>query len=975
MSDDSWEKLQALFEQAIQLAPDARAAFAKDKCGADEALLKKLLRLIHSHESQTRLGAIVRDAAAESAEQIPATAVPEAIGAYRIIEVLGHGGMGAVYLAERADRQFEHKVAIKVVPIHSASANVVERFRAERQILASLNHPNIATLLDGGETADGLPYLVMEYVPGKTITEFCDQERYSITDRLNLLLRIFDAVQYAHQNLVVHRDIKPSNILVTEQGEPKLLDFGVAKMLRTDPAAGQLTMADMRVLTPDYASPEQIRGSNITTATDVYTLGMLLYELLTGHSPYRLASYSAAEIAEVVCERVPERPSECVAALGNGDEGPGIEEISRSRNMTPARLEKAIAGDLDNIVMKALRKEPENRYTSVNQFAEDIERFLAGLPVSARAASWGYKASKFALRNKVGLAVAASILAAFVLTNVFYTARLTAERDRAQLEADKVSVVAEYLTDLFSAADPNEARGETVTAAMLLDRGAQRLEADLEGQPEIQAEMATRIGRSYSNMGEYEKAQQLLERALALSTAAYGLEEPRVAELHARVGYLQLELGEYTDALASYSEARRQQAVFFGPKSLETASSEVRIAGAKHELGEYEEAEATYQQAIETLRSTGTDGRHVLAQALYNYGYLLRSVGRIDEEEPLLLEAYEIRKDLHGDVHPSIASTLNALGNHYNGRGNLELGTQYLEQSLDVKRELYDENNIQIGRTLANLGMVHFDRGEMETAEQLSREALVIFKSALGEDHPHVAFLMGNIANTIVEMGRFEEGLKLHNDGIERIRKIFGEDHIEYANSMAGAGWVHLAMANFDEAKRAGRIADEIYRAEFEGDHGLIGNNLVLIAQADSGLGDLTSAVDLFREALAIFDRVYDEFHTDIADTNEKLASTLLKQGDAAAAERAARISVEQWTTLGADTKNLWRVSARLGETIKAQERYQDAADILVQAYDKSASILSPEDPQLSMIQGLLFDLYTEWGKPDEAAKYQSEIS
>ncbi len=396
MSADSeasrWQRLEALFYEALDLEPSLREAFLDRSCAGDADLRREVEKLLRaSGETVGFLHQPVREAAREMVSE-SGDAAGLRMGAYRLIRTLGEGGMGRVYLAARADDQYQQNVAIKVMRSSvGRSPGMLVRFRAERQILANLNHPNIARLLDGGITPDGLPYLVIEYVDGSPLDDYCGRAHLSIDARLRLFRTICSAVEYAHGNLVVHRDIKPANILVTSDGSPKLLDFGIAKLLdpASDPGAGTSpTQSTERLMTPEYASPEQISGQAVTTATDVYSLGTVLYELLTGRSPFRLTKSSPLETVRAICEDEPKRPSSVVEAH-------------------PAEARK-LKGDLDNIVLKAMRKEPARRYASVAQFSEDVRRFLDGYPVGARAGSWRYRSGKFVRRHKAGVAAAAA---------------------------------------------------------------------------------------------------------------------------------------------------------------------------------------------------------------------------------------------------------------------------------------------------------------------------------------------------------------------------------------------------------------------------------------------------------------------------------------------------------------------------------------------------------------------------------------
>lgn len=474
----------------------------EQSCGADVLLRQELQSLLNSSD---RTLADLRRPVEELAGEIIHEAGPQRIGPYQIVRLLGEGGMGLVYLARRADDQYQRLVAIKLM--HAGlgrSTEMLRRFRVERQILANLDHPNIARLLDGGITAAGAPYLVMEYIDGIPIDDYCRRHPFSTAERLQLFRTVCGAVEYAHRNLVVHRDIKPGNVLVTEDGMPKLLDFGIAKLL--DPENSNRTFAytveTQRLMTPEYASPEQVRGEPVTTATDVYALGVVLYELLAGRPPFRLESASPLDVARVICEQEPVRPS----------------TASRSNPAASPLQTRELRGDLDNIILKAMRKEPGRRYSSVAQLSEDVRCYLRGYPVEARGGARRYRAGKFVRRHKVALAaIVAGALAVvgFGIGMGLLAQRATRERLRAERES-------RFLANIFEAATPEQARGREVTARELLDQGALRVDRELAGDPAQRASMLDNIGRAYDALGLYGKAEPLVERAYELRTRTPG---------------------------------------------------------------------------------------------------------------------------------------------------------------------------------------------------------------------------------------------------------------------------------------------------------------------------------------------------------------------------------------------------------------------------------------------------------------------
>ncbi|HEX9918814.1 MAG TPA: serine/threonine-protein kinase, partial [Pyrinomonadaceae bacterium] len=564
MTPERWRQVETVFQTALDVAPENRERFLAEACAGDEFLQREVEALIEDYEAAEEFleqpAVDLKQIAGNELPTLRLEDIPDPahglksdarIGAYRVLRELGRGGMGAVYLAERADDDFRKLVAVKVVKRGMDTDFVLRRFRHERQALAALDHPHIARLLDAGATDDGLPYIIMEYVEGQDIDRYCDEHRLSINARLRLFLAVCAGVSHAHQSLIIHRDIKPSNILVTGEGTPKLLDFGIAKILNPTLADAPLehTATALRMLTPDYASPEQVRGERVTTASDVYSLGVLLYLLLTGRRPYHFRTHQLEEIARVVCEQNPLRPSaaidSAVSATGNnfetaratreggvdrptdsaherqqgGDEAPGmtggtpsLDELAHARSSAPDRLRRSLADDLDNIVLKALRKEPSRRYASVEQFAEDIERHLGGLPVRARADTFTYRSRKFVGRNKAGIAAAVGVALSLVggLTATTWQWRVAqVERARAEAEGERAKRRFEDLRRLthsmmFEMHDAvSNLEGSTAARQLLARRTLEYLDGlarEASDDPTLQTELVI----AYINLGNVQ---------------------------------------------------------------------------------------------------------------------------------------------------------------------------------------------------------------------------------------------------------------------------------------------------------------------------------------------------------------------------------------------------------------------------------------------------------------------------------------
>ncbi|MEM6646876.1 MAG: serine/threonine-protein kinase, partial [Bacteroidota bacterium] len=562
MDAEQWDRLNALFDAACEQPTDEREAYVRRASAGDEALFEAVMGLLREDESTAQL----LDGVVFDTQALLAASPQEGdrVGPYRLVRHLGTGGMGTVYLAERADGHFEQQVAVKVIRQGFGSDQTRQRFHHERQILARLQHPHIARLLDGGVTERGQSYLVMEYVAGEPIDAYCDARQLSIDDRLALFGDVCKAVLYAHSQLVIHRDLKPSNILVTPDGQVKLLDFGVAKLL-DDEADGLMLTQGAAPMTPAYASPEQVRGEPVGTSTDIYSLGVVLYELLAGHRPYLLNERSAADVARVICHEQPVRPSTAIRT--RAADATATASLSEARRTAPERLQRRLHGDLDMISLMALRKEPSRRYASVEALADDVQRHLAGLPVRAQRDTLRYRAGKFVRRHRLGVAV--SILIPLLMG--FYTVQLVQERNRAEaeraratLEAEKAQTVSSFLEALFSASNPfsdrqdQAARGPDVTALELLERGASQVEADLAHQPEVQVRMMLVLGNAFQGLGAYGDAEAQLKRALERSRANAEAAPMQIVESATELASLYWELGRYDASEALHKESVMQ---------------------------------------------------------------------------------------------------------------------------------------------------------------------------------------------------------------------------------------------------------------------------------------------------------------------------------------------------------------------------------------------------------------------------------
>ena len=647
-------------------------------------------------------------------------------GAYRIIREIGRGGLGTVSLAERADEAFNKQVAIKVVRRGLDTEDILRRFRHERQILAQLEHRNIARLLDAGSTEDGLPYFVMEYVHGKTLLDYCHATGASVPERLQLFRKVCEAVAYAHQNLVIHRDLKPSNILVTPEGEPKLLDFGIAKVLTPDEDTFTQTIPSQRVMTPEYASPEQIKGGKITTSSDVYSLGVLLYELLTEQKPYRLTSRTPEEISRAITDQEPAHPS---AALQN-------------RSPITSHDSHSLRGDLDNIVLMALRKEPARRYASVEQFSEDIRRHLEGRPVLAHKDTAAYRISKLIRRNRLAAAAAVVVfLAVFagLFVSLWQAENARRQRDlarQAQASTERLNL---FLRKMLSFSNQSVTsvwpvtQQRNVTVSEMLDQIAPQVDVELAGQPAARAQIFRTLGSAYASQGQYAEAEKSLRAALEIETQLFGLEHPETAATMAELGVLCFRLSKLEEAnsllekaVAFYRKQKAAQAL--DHNAAEFALALDYLAGVKYYSGYPVPAVSLMREALATSSGANLQGseRRILTFNKSDMGAALVLTGNLAEGESYLREAAAEYRAMQPAPPWELGSTLRFLGIAAMQRNQLEEAGQHLLESEQFLRQTLGDRNRYLALTLERQAAAFLLQGNLARAEAKAREALAM---------------------------------------------------------------------------------------------------------------------------------------------------------------------------------------------------------------------------------------------------------
>ena len=885
-----WERLDQLFAAAEGLPAEERAALIERSFAAepDPELRRELEQMLAA--AGTRVDQAIADGLAGFSGFAEGEKAPDRLGPYRILHEIGRGGMATVYEAERDDREFERRVAVKVLRRGMDTADIVRRLRRERQILANLDHPNIARLLDGGSTPDGRPYVVMEHIAGLPIDRYCETQGLDLADRLALFRQICGAVHFAHQSLVLHRDIKPSNILVTAEGVPKLLDFGIAKVLAGDGdgdgAEPEPTLTGLRLLTPEWASPEQLRGEPLTTASDVYSLGLLLYLLVTGQRAYQADPKRPAELERLVCEAEPKSP-------GRGD-------------------------DLEVVLLAALRKEPARRYASAEQLGEDVRRFLENLPVSARKDTLRYRAAKFVRRHRVGVAAVAAIfvtLAAAAAITSHQAAVAREERRRAEENLARAEEVAAFLTGIFEVADPAAARGRPPSVFAVLDQGVRRMRFSLRDDPRLRADLLGTLGRVYQKLGSYERAGELLGEAEQLREDGGG-DTAALAASRRDLAALELERGRLDEARELANEALRlaRETEAADPRAaaaLATARCLRILAEAELALANAGAAEKHFLEALEIgRRHTGPDAEEV-SFTRNSLGELYYRQGDFAKARQIFAEVLATRHRTLGADHPDLATSLNNLAVAELALGNGSAARDRLREVLQIRRQVFGENHDAVANSLNNLAAIEAELGDLPAAVADLGAALAISRQVFGGAHPVVAGYLNNLGSFELRLGRFAEAGRYYQEALAMRRETLGPRHPEVAETLRNLG----QLEEREQPERAAAFYREALAIDREtkGSPERIAESLAGLGRIATCSGELRQAESLLREEIAL-------------------------RGAAARRGEWRRPAAEIW----------------LGRVLAGSGRRAEALALMQKALAELAAAVGPRDPRVAVAEACL---------------------
>jgi eukaryotic-like serine/threonine-protein kinase len=816
-----WQRVQTLFHDAADLPQSQQSTFLQNACGDDAELISEVLAML-AHDAQG--SSLLDRGLAEVAHQaldVPASLVFKEFGPYRILKLLGEGGMGVVYLAQRKDLGTE--VAIKFLRDAWFSPLRRERFAQEQRTLAQMNHPSIARLYDASTLDDGTPWFAMEYVDGLPLAEYCRQNRCPIEVRLQLFRSVCEAVQYAHGHAVIHRDLKPSNILVKEDSSVRLLDFGIAKQVESFDAPIHQTMPGLRLLTLAYAAPEQIRGERAEVNIDVYSLGVILYELLTGRLPFDLLNLTPAEAATVIAECEPARPS--VA---------GKSDVDSEGKRLGFPLNKRAWADLDVLCLTAMHKDPQRRYRSVEALIRDLDHYLKGEPLEARPESLRYRAGKFVTRNWRALSAAGAVLIVIIGLVTYFTLRLARARDMAMAEAARTQRIQQFMANLFQGGDEAAGPSDSLRVVTMLDRGVQEAKS-LNSDPKVQAELYQNLGLVYQKLGKLDQADTLLNAALGQRKRVFGADSAEAGE-----------------SLAAQGLLRRDQA-------------------------RLDEAEALVRQALAMEQRHLPPDHPAIAKAQLAVGRVLADRGSYDQAIKALNESVRIESG-PGAAPMDLAASLSALAEAQYLAGHYEISGSLYNRLLGMHRQLYGDRHPSVAEDLESLGAVQQDLGYYAVAEKFDRQALAITESYYGTDHPRTATDLTALGRALLYQKKWDEAAGVLQQALTIQQHVLGPVHPSVAKTLNELGNLASGQDRLDEAEARFRQVVEIYRTIYGEHHYLYAIALSNLASIYTDRKEYSRAEPLFRDAVRCFTETLSADNVNTGIAHIKLGRTLLRQ-------------------------------------------------------------------------------------------------
>ncbi|WP_165371461.1 serine/threonine-protein kinase [Pseudolysobacter antarcticus] len=963
--DEQWQRVRILFHEALEQPEAERDVWLQRECAHDPPLLSRLRELLDmplatSSVLADRATALLGRLLPEATEA--ESAIGDRVGVYRLLRLLGVGGMGRVYLAERADGEFRHQVALKFLRSEFSTPELRQRFLRERETLARLTHPNIAQLHDGGVGADGTPYFTLEFIAGEPITRWCDEHAIDVRGRIRLIVKVCEAVDYAHRNLVVHRDLKPSNILVTNAGEPKLLDFGIAKLLEQDAAADALTGTQNRLMTPEFAAPEQVLGEPITTATDVYALGVLIYFLLCGHMPYRRVAAGSSGLIKAILEENPEplsraieRTSPAEPASGNDQDAPpqfgtdaSAQAIAAARGVSPQALKRVLRGDIERIIQRALSKTPDTRYPTASALAEDLRAWLDGRAISG--GSRRYRLRKFVRRYWLPLAAAATILLVLVGSGavVVWQARQTEHEARTTL------AVKDFLFGLFTAVDPREAKGREVSAHELLDRGAERIGRNRNLDQMQKAEIGATLGRIYYQLGLYDQADKLQADAIKV-LATNDAQTSLFAQAQVERADTLAGLGDLKSAATLADDARTRVDALPNASIVDLARvlrTQARIASDQRDFA----ALKRYADAVLALvRNAEVDPR-LLYDALLDAGAASWGLSKPEEAESYFREALAVASRDAGPDDLDVANARANLGMALQGQSRFAEARQMKQQALTTDEKMLGPDHPVTLSVRRDLGLAYFHLGLYPQARAALEQTLAAQRRKLGDEHPTLAGTEINLGLVLIDSGDLVEADRILTEALDIFQKKYGRDYQGTQIVLGNLGLMHMLQGNLERAENElAEVMDKENKPGLAAHDGFI--TFYRLGEVKRRRGDTKAAIELESDALAAAQKIHGENSRYTAMAHHLLALALRDQGDTAGAERELHAALASYAGYIPQAEHPLAATSRYELGLLLIQRDADRPEgirLLTEATALREKFLGPDEPRTKQARDAL---------------------
>jgi serine/threonine protein kinase len=924
MDRERWKKVNEIVDTALDLRPDQRATYINEECKGNRKLKHDVTELLQSIERSAEQQfletpdaypkELAMDISRGEPETAPSSLVGKTIGNYKILELIGHGGMGSVYVTERVDDAYTGKVALKLLRQGMNTPTNIARFRQERNILAKLDHPNIARLLDGGITENDRPYLVMEYVDGTPLLDYCDAHHLSVSERLRIFKKICSAVEHAHRNAVIHRDLKPSNIYITEEGRVKVLDFGIAKLVEPEQTGEFIiqTQTSNRILTLGYAAPEQFENQPITTATDCYTLGILLYELLAGVHPFDLHQKSLSAVQKIIRHATPSLPSGKFSTLEPSDQT----EIATRRGTSSTALIQELQGDIDAIIMKALRAEPDARYGSVEQLLDDLNRYDRSLPLIARSDTFQYKLGKFMSRNRtsvLGICFVLVLMTGFV---TYHINRITEERNIAKTEAQKAETVKEVLINIFRTSNPRSTdfQGKDLSVKELLTDSDHAINTDLQDQPDVYVEVLLAKGEALKNIDAFEEAESIYQKALAWSSkTTHPIENKVKANLD--LGWLHTDWRNSQQQAKQYANTARKylKQMESAPPALE-ASVFGLLGRVTSVMDGYEEGNSYFEKADSIYKKAGLDHTYEYMNMLTGYGRSLLYVFDFKKSEHVLLKSNRLHREKFDRPTLTVAENYKFLAWTNRELCNFKKSNQYFRKSIALKQQLVGEETVQAAIPMYHLARNYKLSGDYEKSYRLAKKVLDIYQEHLDSDNQFIYQAKNYVGTAHYHLHNYARAEQLYKEIIDQ-----SNHPVHVAGVKANLAMVYQQT---DRLKEALPLLEQCIttHAETKGPKSRwVGVDLMKLASVNRDLGNYQLAEDYFDQAKSILDNKVAGDHYRMGEFHYRYGRLKMDSGQKEQAREHFRKAYQIYRDCyGEDSPSTQRVQSKLEDLTRA---------------------------------------------------------